>query len=172
MKIVLGSTSSTKIQILREVLNDFVKEEIEVLGVEVNSEITDQPLDEVTTIQGSMNRSANALKNNTDASFSIGMEGGLDLVSKRGYFLICAATITDKDGHVAIGVSSKLQLPREVSDAIMGGDQFGEVIRQYTEDHKGDLNIKLVLDELISRKVSFTEAIRNAYLAYLNWKHY
>ena len=172
MKIVLGSTSETKIGILKDCLNPMIKGDFEVSGVEVDSEITDQPLDENVTIQGSINRAMNALNKSNDSEIGVGLEGGLHEINDKGYFLICSAAIVDKDGQVSVGVGGKLQLPKEVSDGVKEGKQFGELIREYEEKHKEDEDVMPLVQALISRKESFEQAIKNAYLSHKNKKHF
>ncbi|HEX6976853.1 MAG TPA: inosine/xanthosine triphosphatase [Patescibacteria group bacterium] len=172
MKIALGSTSDSKISILKDALKSLVESEIDIVGFEVESGITDQPLNEEVTIQGASNRAKNALTKAKNKDFSVGLEGGLQEIADKGYFLVCVAAIYDFDGHLSIGIGGKLQLPKEVSERIKKGEQFGEVIREYESKHKGDKNVMPLVQALISRKTAFEEAIQNAYLSYLNKKHF
>lgn len=170
MKIILGSTSESKKQIVKEVFDNF-KLDCEIIQTEVSSDITDQPLNEVVTVQGSINRAKNASKRNNDFNFTIGLEGGLDIVANKGYFLVCAAALYDRN-NVYVGVSSKLQLPQEVSIGIEKGQQFGDLIRKYSEEHDNDIDMNVILNELISRRKSFAEALTNAYLTYISSRHF
>lgn len=172
MKIALGSTSEAKKAILLDSLKNLVTEPIEVIGVDVESGITDQPLDEATTIRGSSNRAKNALEKEREVDFAIGLEGGLEEVANLGYFLTSGATIYDPHGHTSIGVGGKLQLPKEVSEKVKSGGQFGEAIREYEAKHEDDENVLPLVNALISRKDSFEQAIQNAYLSYKNKKHF
>lgn len=170
MKIILGSTSESKRKFVEEVLNNF-KIDHNIVQIEVFSDITDQPLDEDTTVQGSINRAKNAMKKDNSADLAIGLEGGLDEVAGKGYFLVCVASIYDKQ-DVYVGVSSKLQLPLEVSIGVKQGLQFGDLIRKYAKDHDNDDTIKAIINELTSRNKSFNEALTNAYLTYINKGHF
>jgi len=84
MKIILGSTSEQKIKIIKDLISD-----AEIVPVSVESGITDQPLDEETTIRGSINRAQNAIIAHNDVfDFSIGLEGGLSFINGI-YNLVC-----------------------------------------------------------------------------------
>lgn len=170
MKIALGSTSEDKKKILADTLFEF---DVcpDIVGVEIDPMITAQPLDERTTIKGASNRAKGALSKIQDCDFSIGLEGGLSLV-ENNYFLVCAAVIIDKDGGKYVGVSSKLSLPKKVSEEIKQGEQFGQIIRDFEKDNKNDSDILPVISNLIKRDVAFKEAIRNCYQIYKNKKHY
>lgn len=75
MKVVLGSTSDSKIQILKDTLQPMSRQNLEISGVEVASGVADQPLDETTTIQGAINRAKNALSKTQGYDFAVGLEG-------------------------------------------------------------------------------------------------
>lgn len=172
VKIAIGSTSKAKIDILKNCMKSMIGEEFEVFAFDVDSEIPDQPLDEDTTIQGSINRAKNALKKMENVDFAVGLEGGLHEIDNKGYFLICSAAIVDREGYVSVGIGGKLQLPKGVSNGVKEGRQFGELIRQYEEQHKNDKNVLPLVQALISRKEAFDQAVKNAYLSYQNRKHF
>lgn len=162
MKIVLGSTSEDKKKILADVLSEFGMSP-DIVGMEIAPKITDQPLDEATTIRGAFNRAKGALSKVQDCDFSIGLEGGLSLVEDN-YFLVCATVIIDKEGGKYIGISSKLSLSKEVSEKVKQGEQFGIAIRQFANKHKDHSYTYKIAKLLISREQSFREAITNALL--------
>lgn len=171
MKIILGSTNEDKKKILEKALLPFIGK-ISIKGINVSSGIIDQPLDENTTIEGARNRAINVSKLKTTADLYVGLEGGLHKVDDKNYFLVCVATFCDSSGQIYIGVSSKIQLPKEVSARVGRGESFGGAIREYREKYSGDEMIKQLVDELITRKKSFEEAVRNAYCTYANKKHF
>lgn len=160
MKIVLGSTSQEKQQILKKALQKFgIKSEI--LVCEVDSGIAEQPLDEETTILGAVNRAKGAYLKNKDVDMSIGLEGGLVKIGKKHYYLICVAAVLDNNKKIHLGVSSKLKIPDEVSASIGKGASFGQAIRSYAETQNNP-KIKKYVEQLITREEAFLEAIKNA----------
>jgi len=171
MIIALGSTSVDKKKVLAEVFRKEFKIKPKIIGVEVDSGITDQPLDEKSTIKGAVNRAKEALKKLPESDFGIGLEGGLSLIDNR-YFLVCAAVIVDRENRKYIGVSSKLCLPKKVSEEIRKGKQFGLAIRDFKRENSNNRNILPILNNLIKRDLSFKEAIINSYKIYKNKKYY
>jgi len=158
MKIILGSKSNDKKQILIkafEELHLFPKVE----KVEVDSEITDQPLDREKTLQGAKNRARNAKKLKPNADFWIGLEGGLHDYGD-GYRLVTCACLIDNSGNEYAGDGVEIHLPESVSEEVKKGGWFGDAIRLFAKDHEIDEN-------LITREAPFTEAIQNAYANYL-----
>lgn len=161
MKIIFGSTSEQKIKIIKDSILG-----AEIIPVSVESGIADQPLDEETTVRGSINRAQNAIVAHNDIfDFSIGLEGGLSFINGL-YNLVCVVSIVDNKGRVHVGVSKKLPLPRSVSLEIENGKQFGEVIREYEKGIKESEKLKSLVEELISRQESFKEAVSSAYLQF------
>lgn len=166
MKILLGTTSDQKASILREAVGDFF--EYDLITYDVDSGITDQPLDIETTIQGAVNRAQNSIiefKKNSenDDYFGVGLEGGL--VDVDGvYNLVCVAAFINQRDNIGLGISEYILLPEDVSNSIKEGLQFGEVIRDFQESIKGSNNqeLKERVENLINRKQSFTEAITRA----------
>ena len=75
MKIILGSKSESKLNILGE----FLPRE-EIIPLEVDSNISEQPLDVATTIKGSVNRAKNTITSyKEEFDYAVGMEAGLEI---------------------------------------------------------------------------------------------
>jgi non-canonical (house-cleaning) NTP pyrophosphatase len=171
MKIAVGTTSENK--------NKFLQDTVSVLGirtqlfpVKVPSGIPEQPLNEQITVVGARNRAKSAVEVVEEAEFGIGMEGGLELIQD-DYYLVCAVVLYDKhEERYFTGISSKIQLPKSVSEAIKHGEEFGVHIYEYLE--RNDLNdsMRNTVTELTSRKRLFSEAIQSAFATYLNRAHY
>lgn len=172
MNIFIGTISEQKIKIVNSVL--VIKHlESELIPTEAQSDIVGQPLSEEVTIRGSINRARNAIKKNKGIpyDFSLGMEGGLVLINN-DFNLVCVASIIDKGGQIYTGVSEKTPLPREISDKIKNGEEFGVLIREFekTIEDSND-TVKDLVSELINRTQSFSEAFENALMQY-QYKEY
>lgn len=158
MKVVLGSKNPDKVKIVKKALQE-LRLVVEVVGVEVESGITNQPLDKETTRKGAATRAINAKKKNPDADLWFGLEGGLHNYSE-GYRLVTCAILIDKEGKEFSGEGEEIHLPVEVSDEIKNGGWFVDVVRRYAKEHEIDKN-------LITRSTPFTHAIQNMYAGYL-----
>lgn len=173
MKILIGTTSDQKIEIIKRVLNKN-KITCDIFPYKVESGIVDQPIDEKTTIQGSINRALNAIRlnGNNEYDFAVGLEGGLCMINNL-YYLVCIVSIADKNNKIFTGVSKKTPLPKNVSLRVENGDQFGEVIRAFEKEiGSGNADITELVVELISRTKSFSEAFEFALLEYRNEKYF
>ncbi len=161
MRIILGSGSEEKIEILKSALKE-LHLVVEVKGVKVGSEIPDQPLDKETTLKGAKNRAKNAKSKNPDADFWVGLEGGLHDYGE-GYHLVTYACLIDKSGDEYVGEGVEIHLPESVSEEVKNGGWFGDVIRVYAKEYEINVN-------LITRETPFIQVIHNAYANYLKAK--
>lgn len=165
-KVLLGTTSQSKLDIVRSTLQS----DYEIIPVDVESGIPGQPLDENITIEGAINRAKNATNSSQEYIFSIGLEGGLEKINDL-YYLLCVVALVDRNGSVYIGISNKLPLPREVSECIGNGEQFGVAIREFMKNiQNNSLNNSTQLiehvQELVDRKKSFLIALNTALFAF------
>ncbi|MDR3582176.1 MAG: DUF84 family protein [Candidatus Pacebacteria bacterium] len=169
MKIILGSTSSSKEKIVQSF---FSKEEnLTIQLYNASSGIPEQPLDEATTIRGSINRATDAAtRNANEFDFAIGMEGGLVKVGNL-YYLVCVASIFTPDKRLFTGVSKKVSLPRAVSEGVDRGEEFGVAIREFEKNDSVE-DVKELVQELISREKGFIEALDSAFFQYKNKKEF
>jgi len=113
MRVVLGSQNACKLQSTKEVLAMYPKfAEAEVVGVEVNSGVGEQPMNLTETIDGAINRAKVAFK---DCDFSVGIEGGLLEVTQTesGVAKIEACAIYDGQ-HIALGFSCAYVVPEDL----------------------------------------------------------
>lgn len=154
----------------KNILIDYLKsinfKNFSIQACDVSSEIDDQPLNESMVLIGANNRAANALKFSEAKCLSIGLEGGLTMVSgDDNYYLLCAAVIKDSMANSFVGLSGKLVLPQNISNLIREGKDFGTVIK---EEAAKINDVYGYYEELISRRLSFKQAIHNSFLSYFN----
>jgi non-canonical (house-cleaning) NTP pyrophosphatase len=163
MIILLGSESAQKIGILRDALEVLSGPDFEIMPFAVPSGISEQPLDLETTRRGALNRAARAAEAfGRPYDFSFGLEAGLEMVEGLYYFVSVAALLRS-DGRMSVGVSTLIPLPGDTSERVLRGEHLSDIIWQY-RDRTG-LSSKEVeaVEDLISRRKGFTEAINKAW---------
>lgn len=160
-KIALGTTSQDKRRILAECLKTMGDSEYSVTSCDVSSGITEQPLDEETTLTGAVNRAHRALEAEPSSDYGVGMEAGLVETGDGGYSLVCVCALVEKGGAVHLGRSGKTPLPKEVSEDVKAGESLGKSIRKYRETCGEEENEWV--DGLISREREFSDAIERAF---------
>lgn len=126
MIIAVGSTNPTKIEPVKSVFSHHFKD-VRVMGVSVESGVSDQPMDDREMYRGALNRAKNALEKVKGAEYGVGIEGGLDKRSY-GWFEKSLVVIVNKKGEVGIGSSGGLVLPRVVIDKIKSGKNLEQAV--------------------------------------------
>ena len=127
MKVAVGSKNPTKIDAVRQAFTVvFPDETWEVIGIEVESGVSNQPMHDRISIRGARNRAKRSMKE-LKADFGVGLEGGLHKIGKN-WFDSGWIVIRDKKGREGIGSSVKLPAPLQVMILINQGKELGEVI--------------------------------------------
>ena len=77
--VIIASKNPVKINAVKIAFDQmFPSDVFEFNGLEVSSDVSDQPLSDSETLQGAINRSNNAKSKNSDADYWVGIEGGVD----------------------------------------------------------------------------------------------
>lgn len=168
MKILVGSTNPAKVEAVREILADYPHlMDAEVVGVEVDSGVPDQPKSLEEVISGAMNRARGA---HAECDYSIGLESGLMEVpfTKSGYMDVCACAIFDGTEH-HLGLSSGWEFPdKEINRLILEeGLDMSQAINKVglTTDPAigaGQGAIGILTKGRLDRKAYTKEALRTA----------
>ena len=110
MKIIVGSKNKAKVEAVAEILKEYPHlAGADVEGMDVKSDVSDQPKSLDESVRGAVNRARSAFK---DCDYSVGIESGLMKVpeTKTGYMDVCVCAIYDgKEFH--LGLSSAWEHP-------------------------------------------------------------
>ncbi len=127
--VAVGSTNPTKLRAVRKVFTR-VWRSARVVGVEVDSGVSVQPIGAKEIISGAINRARNALKK-TGADFGVGIEGGVAKFGDRWYNLGFVAVVS-KEGQVGLGSSGWFECPPRVLKELRKGRELGDVMDELT----------------------------------------
>lgn len=126
-KILVGSGNPVKIQAVKE---SFLKyfDEIEIMGIETESGVPHQPVNS-ETFTGAENRAEKLMSENKfkDIDFFVGIEGGIIEKYNRWFAFGCMCII-DTNGNKSFGTSPHFELPVEVTNRLLGGEELGVVM--------------------------------------------
>ena len=136
MKILVGSKNPAKIKASKEAFLKYF-EKVEVIGIEVDSKVPDQPINE-ETFEGAENRALELKRINEtekiNAQFCIGLEGGIiELYSK--WFNFGGVCIIDNEGKIGFGASPCFELPNKIVQELLNDAELGEIMSRITKDH-------------------------------------
>ncbi len=109
MRITVGTANQVKVSAVAELLKQYQPlAEAEVVGVEVDSGVRDQPLSLEEIVEGAKNRARNAFSED----YSVGLEAGFMEVpgSQSGSMNVCAAVVYDGTAF-HLGLSSAFETP-------------------------------------------------------------
>jgi inosine/xanthosine triphosphatase len=120
MIIAIGSTNPIKVNAVKEVLLDYALfNNVEVLSIEADSNVSDQPLSLEEIIQGAKNRAKQAF-DQSKASYSFGIESGLMEAkgTQSGFLETCICCIYDGQTY-SIGMSCGYEIPPEILSIVI-----------------------------------------------------
>ncbi|MCS7092007.1 MAG: inosine/xanthosine triphosphatase [Patescibacteria group bacterium] len=170
LKIAVGTISKDKIKFLSEVIEN-VGLKAKIIPCQVQSGVSDQPITETETKEGSINRANRALDIRGNADFGLGIEVGYHLDKSGRYEIFCCASIVDKKNYVGTCESSRFPLPDYHHNILKEGKFLGHHVQSYKKSKKDKVTM-YVREFLKSRKHLISEATRNVLLLYLNRQDY
>lgn len=163
MKVYLGSKNIVKINATKEVLEQYG---FEVVGVDVDSNVSAQPKCDEETILGAYNR-AIALP---EKSFRLGLEAGIEMLNEQMYLTNFGVLIDPNDNVYRAG-GTRIVLPNEIAKLILVNKmELSDAMETYfnTLDikHKEGA-IGYFTNNLVVRKDIFTHIVKLLYGQYL-----
>jgi inosine/xanthosine triphosphatase len=127
MKVAIGTKNPAKIAAVEQAFKKvWPDRDFDFIGVEVVSGISDQPMTDEESIKGAMNRAKAALEKE-QADFSVGLEGGLQKIGNQ-WFDCGWIVIKDREGHLGVGSSIKMEVPPKMMKYIHEGVELGKVV--------------------------------------------
>jgi len=165
LKIAVGTTSEQKIGYLKEVLTE-IGVVADVIPVDVESGVSDQPITEEETQTGSINRAKAAFESVEGANFGIGIEVGYHKNKAEDFEMFCCTSIFGKGEAIASCFSTKFLLP-DFHQQILKEDKYlGEYVHKYKEEIDEPI-INYTRELVRGRKPLIVEATRNVLLQFL-----
>ncbi len=124
-KVIIASKNPVKINAVKQAFEKMLPNDtFEYEGISVPSEVSDQPMSDTETYTGAKNRAHNAEKEQPDADYWVGIEGGLQKVGNElkafAWVVIHSPTQTGK------ARTATFFLPPQVTALINQGKELGE----------------------------------------------
>lgn len=112
MKMMIGSKNLAKIEALQETLQEYpLFENVEVIGISVPSNVSEQPFSLEETIRGAKNRARNAFEA-SPCTYGVGVESGLmEAPATRTRFLHISICSIFDGTESYIGLSTGFEVP-------------------------------------------------------------
>ena len=172
MKILVGSKNPVKIESAVEAFEKYF-DSIEAEGINVESGVADQPVNDETFI-GARNRAMKLKKINEekglDAEFFVGIEGGIIKQFDR-WFAFGGMCIIDNDGNEGFGTSPYFELPDFIIEKLLDGSELGDVMddimnQQNTKQHGGAIGF--FTNGVMHRKDLYVPGLVTALIPFLH----
>jgi inosine/xanthosine triphosphatase len=126
MKVVVASRNPAKQRAVREAFaTQFPNKTIELLSADAASGVGDQPMTDDETRRGARNRANNASEAFPDATFWIGLEGGVEAFDEQ-LMAFAWMAIKGPAGEISEARSVTLPLPPAVKALMDSGLELGE----------------------------------------------
>lgn len=172
MKILVGSKNPVKIKAVEEAFSLYYND-INVLGRSVDSGVPPQPINN-QTFEGAKNRATELQKlnkkENLDAQFFVGVEGGIQETFGKWFAFGCMCII-DKTGKTSFGTSAHFELPKSVTKRLLNGEELGfvmdEIMNEENTKQKGGA-ISFFTNGKMNRKELYVPGIISALVPFLH----
>lgn len=156
MTISIGSKNPTKIEAVKEVFPTK-----RVTGLDVPSNVSDQPFSDEETRKGAINRAFQCVNFNVK-TIGIGLEGGVMDVDNQLYLCNWGALVTNT-GEIYTASGARIMLPMAIAEQLRNGMELGDVMDRYAmkeEVRKKEGAIGIFTNDLISRQEMFAHVVK------------
>jgi inosine/xanthosine triphosphatase len=176
MKILVGSKNPVKLKAVEETFALYF-ENVEVIGMSIDSNVSDQPINEETFL-GAENRAEKLKRLNDDqtlnSEFFIGIEGGIQQIYNKWFAFGCMCVI-HKSGKKSFGTSAHFELPDIVTKQLLNRKELGhvmdEIMQQENTKQKGGA-ISYFTNGKMNRKELYIPGLISALVPFQHEKMY
>lgn len=168
--VIIASKNPVKINAVKIAFDQmFPSDVFEFNGLEVSSDVSDQPLSDSETLQGAINRSNNAKSKNSDADYWVGIEGGVD--KKDNQMEVFAWIFIQSNDLQGKARTATFNLPKKIIELIDSGMELGDADdivfnRKNSKQKNGAVGI--LTGDLIDREKYYAHAITMALIPFKN----
>ena len=175
-KILVGSKNPVKIRSVEEAFEKYFGN-TEVIGIDVNSRVSAQPVND-ETFEGAKNRAFELIDKNKEeklnADFFVGIEGGITQIYSKWFAFGCMC-IADKDGKTGFGTSAHFELPERIVNELLNGKELGDVMdeiqnKSNTKQKHGAIGY--FTNGAIGRAELYIPGLITALIPFLHQEHY
>lgn len=186
MKVIVGSKNPVKVGAVEESFHKYWPE-CEVIGADVASGVSAQPMSEKETINGARQRAYAALKADFTAMYGVGVEGGVTELNPtspnwsgmrggKGRLFECAwVAIVDRNGKEGLGGGLYFELPEKIAEKIKGGGELGPLMDEFTGKRnvkQGSGAIGIFTKGELDRKNAYVQIVLSALIKFVSPEWY
>lgn len=162
MIVALGSKNPAKMKAAEIAFKKvFPKKTIKIIGVDVKSGISSQPMSDRQSIRGAVNRAKRALKQVKGADFGVGMEGGVHKIGKK-WFESGWICVVDKKDKIGLGTSARWEMSGKVMGKLEGKGELSRVFEDLARiENAKDVGgvMGLVTKNILPRDLAYSHGV-------------
>jgi len=171
MKIVVASQNPVKIGATREAFaTQFPGVPLEMLSVDVDSGVGDQPMSDTATRAGARARAHGAMEAHPDADFWVGLEGGIEVIDDQ-LMAFAWMAVKGTTGEISEARSTTLPLPPAIKELVESGMELGEAndkVFATINSKQGGGAFGLLTDGLHTRESIYAQTLVMALIPFVN----
>jgi len=165
----VASKNPVKMDAVKDALSVFLNDEIDLLGVSVESGVSDQPMSDAETLLGAENRVKNAQNQFSNFDFYVGIEGGVEEATSG---LMAFAWVVISNGkQTGKARTTTFMLPPRVAELIHQGYELGDaddMVFSKSNSKQQNGAVGLLTNDAITRKSLYEPAVQLAFISFLN----
>ncbi len=165
----MASKNPVKMDAVKEGLSVFLNEAFELKGVSVESGVSDQPMSDVETLAGAVNRVRQAIDQYPGHDYYVGLEGG---VEQTAYGLMAFAWMVISNGaKTGQARTASFFLPPEVAKLVHQGMELGhadDLVFSKSNSKQQNGAVGLLTNDAITRKSLYMPAVQMAFIPFLH----
>jgi inosine/xanthosine triphosphatase len=162
MNVVVASRNPVKISAVREAFSrQFPSAGLNLISVDVESGVSDQPDSDEETRKGARNRVEQASRAHADADFWVGLEGGVETTDDQ-LMAFAWMAVRGPDGSMSEARTATLPLPPAVQELVANGIELGEAndrVFATVNSKQQEGAFGLLTDGLYTREEVYREAL-------------
>lgn len=170
-KVIIASKNPVKINATKKAFESVFNDRFEFEGFSADSLVSDQPMNNIETLTGAMNRLENI--QHLKADYFVSIEGGVDLLDDN-YEVFAWIIISDKK-KTGKAKTATFPLPLKISKLIKEGYELGDaddmVFKRSNSKQKNGA-VGILSNNLINRTDYYVHAIILALIPFTNSKLY
>ncbi len=171
MNIVVASHNPVKLEAARQAFSSrFPSANLELIPIDVESGVSEQPDGDEETRRGARNRVEEASRAYPDAEFWVGLEGGIATVDDQ-LMAFAWIAVRGRNGKIVDVKSVTLPLPPAVRELVASGLELGEANDQVfstvnSKQRSGAYG--LLTDGLYTRETIYSQTLIFALIPFVN----
>lgn len=172
--IIVGSKNPVKISCTEAAFHQAFQGSFLVEGLNVSSDVADQPYGDEETYQGAFNRAKNSKNVFPEADFWVGIEGGVDLVDSEMQ-AFAWVVILDANEKIGKAKTSTFFLPKAIVELVEAGMELGKAddkVFERSNSKQENGAVGILTNGAIDRKEYYQQAVVLALIPFLKKELY